>query len=389
MTQLSPSFDPKSVNAFFAQHGLIEASVKGLQPQPDTLLAKELDERRIVLTSQPAPPVRVLNLRGQRICTPGNLTVLSSQAKSGKSGVLGAILASIAYAQTQATDENPPEVDLLGFEAAPTESKAVILFDTEQAPYDAWQLVRRSVERANLCDLPGNFRCYRLSDVSTAERLEMLEFEMARSAQECGGVYMLLIDGVADLCRDPNDALEAFALVDGLVRLAVTYKCPIVLILHENPAGATGGRNNKTRGHLGSQLERKAESNLKIIKGADGVSVLFAEVCRASNIPRERGVSFAWNDQASMHATVERDPNAADNAKRAKHQAAVDIVFAGTTAELRYGELVGRIIELAGKKEPTAKTWIRNWRDLGLVVENPASGLLSKSGVSSIKEVSK
>ena len=85
--------------------------------------------------------------------------------------------------------------------------------------------------------------------------------------------HSVFIDGVADLCKSPNDDIEAFALVEHLAHLAIAYACPLILVLHENPSGLETG---KTRGHLGSQLERKAESNLRIARdGKSGASIFF------------------------------------------------------------------------------------------------------------------
>ena len=339
-------------------------------------LLQELDARRIRYESPPPKPEQVFKLCGQRICTPGNISVLSAQAKGGKSGVLGALLASAVVAQTQVHIWSDEVIDLLGFESANPTGKAVIVFDTEQAPFDAWRLVEKTMKRAQLDKLPDNFRCFALSDVSTDNRREMLAAELGRAAKECGGIHAVLVDGVADLCVDPNDPSESFGLVEELIHLAVKHHCPILSILHENPN--SGGQGGKTRGHLGSQLERKAESNLKIAKATNGVSVLYAESCRAAHLPREQGVSFRWDDAESMHITVAVDPQAKREEQRGNYEDAVKRAFEGQKPELNYSDLVGRIMKLEGKAEPTAKKWVRNWRELGLVIQDSQSGSYRK-----------
>ena len=110
----------------------------------------------------------------------------------------------------------------------------------------------------------------------------------------------MFLDGIADFIADPNDTAEAFDWVDELHQLAIKYDTVIVCVLHENPGSEIG----KTRGHLGSQLERKAETNLRLEKDADGVTVVF-ERSRQAHIPKENGPRFMWSDEAKRHVSCE------------------------------------------------------------------------------------
>ncbi len=97
---------------------------------------------------------------------------------------------------------------------------------------------------------------------------------LMESAHDFNGLFAVIVDGVADLVLDVNDAKECNALVAKLHALAIKYDCPdrIICVIHENPNADTG----KMRGHLGSQLERKAESNLRLRKKED-VTVVFSD----------------------------------------------------------------------------------------------------------------
>ena len=337
-------------------------SVQSLMlPQPRVDLAV-LDARRIELTNVPPKPVPVLSLAGQQICTAGNLTVIAAQAKAGKTAVVGAVVASTIPAELQLS--HPVQRDQLGFTGEPAKGKAVILFDTEQSPYDAWTLVSRAARRAGIPTLPGNYRCYSLVDVGTLTRRGFLGAEMERAKKECDGIHLVIIDGIADLCNDPNNPEEAFGLVDELVQLAVKYNCPVIVVLHENPSGADTG---KTRGHLGSQLERKAESNLRVAKDGKGVSTIYADRCRRASIPKEAGPRFAYDTGKDMHMSV---PTSAKedraNAKQERHRGEAVVVFEGDQ-RLKYSEIKKRMIERLSLKDRTAERWITNWTDLGLI----------------------
>jgi hypothetical protein len=336
----------------------------------------ELDAHRIHLAFPPPMPVAVFTLQNQPICTAGNLTVISAQAKGGKSAIVGAMVASVLVAPPPEEDDGSSfyeeGCDLLGFTAAPHAGRAVVLFDTEQSPYDAWTLVHRATLRAHVDELPANFRGYTLADISTERRRAFLAAEMRRAQHECGGIHSVFIDGVADLCKSPNDDVEAFALVAHLAQLAITYACPIILVLHENPSGLETG---KTRGHLGSQLERKAESNLRIIKdGKGGTSLIFSERCRHACIAKDEGPRFAWSTPAGMHITVEPETkeSRAETARQEEHPEC-QAVFVGHVGEIAYGELKQRIMTHAHVSEPTAKRRIKLWQSIGLIKQGSAA----------------
>jgi hypothetical protein len=325
-----------------------------------------LDARRIRLSEPPPRPVSVYTLVGQQICTAGNLTNIQAQAKAGKTAALGCIIAAALASETNDPDDPLAAPDCLGFSAAPHEGKAVILFDTEQAPYDAWSLVQRAVSRAGSSDLPPSFRFYSVADIPTAKRRAYLAAEMERASEECGGIHSVFIDGIADLCVDPNDAMESNGLVDELVQLAIKHECPIITVLHENPSGAETG---KTRGHLGSQLERKAESNLRVVKDSKGISTIYSERCRRASIPKDKGPRFAWDNEVGMHVSVHADAKAekADE-KRKTEQPAVDAVFNSTVGNMAWSDLKKRIMEIAHLGQRTAERRIPEWMALGLIL---------------------
>jgi hypothetical protein len=109
-------------------------------------------------------------------------------------------------------------------------------------------------------------------------------------------------------------------------------------VLHENPSGFETG---KTRGHLGSQLERKAESNLRIAKdGKTGASMVFSERCRHAAISRENGLRFEWSTPAAMHITVEAETKESKaEVARQTEQPECQAVFAGHLGEMVYSDL--------------------------------------------------
>jgi hypothetical protein len=104
-----------------------------------------------------------------------------------------------------------------------------------------------------------------------------------------------------------NDPDEAFAFIEEWQQLADKYQMVIVCVRHENPGSETG----KTRGHLGSQLERKAESNLRLLK-EDIVTVIYREKSRGAHIPKDKGPRFHWSDKIRNACFVRDQPRGQD-----------------------------------------------------------------------------
>ena len=329
-----------------------------------------LDARRIRLTNPPEKPAFILNLAGHGLTTAGNLAVISAQAKAGKSASIGGMLAAFF-------DEDG-DADCLGFSAEPANGKAVLLFDTEQSVFDAWQLVHRSMRRAGRSTLPDNLRAYALLDLSASERLALLHAELARASGECGGVHCALIDGVADLLENVNDIPAAIGLVQELRNLSVKYECPIVCVLHENPAQP--GFSGKTRGHLGSELERKADANLSIKKGSDNISVIFSTgKCRHAEIAEHFAPRFKFCESAKMHISCEDGSAAKIQANLEEMQEEVREIFntSESIAGLTWTACLGRIEAIRGIRRDGSEKRFRNLKNAGVIKKNP-NGLYTR-----------
>jgi hypothetical protein len=223
------------------------------------------------------------------VCTVGNLTTITAQAKQGKTATIGGMMASTFAEQ---------DADCFGFNSKNESGHAVIHLDCEQSPYDHGELVRLIAKRAGR-PLPVWLRSYCLTGYKASDVRAAIPLLMEQENKRFGGVHSVLIDGVADGAEDVNDPQESNAIVAELLALAIKYNCVIVCVIHLNP-----GSDFKTRGHLGSQLERKAETNFKAEKD-DEIITLWAEKNRHAPILKTTGPRFAWDNDAGMHLSVE------------------------------------------------------------------------------------
>ena len=341
---------------------------------PDALtdeLQSRLDARRFCNATPPDEPASRFLINGRSVCTPGNLTCVIAQAKSGKSAFISAMLSAAICAEFG--DSQP---DTLGISATAPGRRSLLHFDTEQSVFDHDQLVRRALKRAGVESPPAWLESYGLAGFSAVDLRRTLILLM-KAATANGGLFAVIVDGAADMVTDVNDAEESNAFVAELQSLAIEHDCPIIGVVHENP-GQDGG---KMRGHLGSQLERKAESNLRLRK-ADEVTVVFSEKMRKAPILEKDGPRFRWSEAEGMHVSCESAGRAKDDAKRDKSRELAEEVFAhlGKTF-VRFSELVKAIGEVRKVGASAAEDRYSEMKRLGVISKCEITKLwtLSKS----------
>lgn len=257
---------------------------------PDDLLERAY-ELAFDPDAPPPPDELCMNLGDYPIAARGNLTCIQGKSKVGKSAVITAVLGTCQRGQYACTG------DTFCLEWIGSCEGAIIHLDTEQSAGDWHALVRRSVKRSGLPSVSGRLLSIPLVRFARSERLTILELALAKQKAKFGTIDAVVIDGVADLCASPNDEAESLELVSRLHALAQQYSTPIFCVLHENPFG-----EGKTRGHLGSELNRKAFANLRIDKDAEtSVSTMWGLDMRKRDIPQNQGFCFGWDDDAGMH----------------------------------------------------------------------------------------
>ena len=329
----------------------------GSAPAPEAP-ADILAARRFNLASPPPKPRPIYTLAGSTVATQGNIQAITGQAKSGKSALLSGFMASTMT----------PTGDTLGVSSSNVDGAAVIHFDTEQSRYDHHHAILQALGRAGRQAPPDWLYSYSLADVTIDERLILLRHQLDAARKTHGAIHSAIIDGIGDLCYDPNDPREAFALVAELHRMAIDFDTTILCVLHENPGSETG----KTRGHLGSQLERKAESNLRMTKDADGITTVFTANSRHASISKEQGPRFAWSDEAAMHVSVQTTAATKTDAKRERLEELARQIFASVpdAVGLTWTQVHEQIEQLEGIVRDTARKRFDAIRNLKIIRES-------------------
>ena len=329
---------------------------------------RRLWSARIFDPSKEPPPTRtIFELGGTTICTPGNLTAITAQAKTGKSSLVAAMIAASMTADYD-------DVDTLSARGFNEAGKALMYVDTEQSPDDFWHLVARSKRRARVEEIPNWLHAATLADLPAHTAKAVLAVVMADLAAAHGGIHAIIIDGIADLVIDVNDSQECNQLVAELHALAIRYDCAIICVIHKNPG------TDKVRGHLGSQIERKAETNLSLDK-EDEVTIVWSAKQRRSPILKKNGPRFKWSDDMKMHVTV--SPVATEDRKTAEYRELAESVLAPGERK-GWGELHKAITEARSTPgyvpvRGTVGKWITEMQRRDIIRRDFGAYLLSKS----------
>ena len=334
----------------------VEVEIETAPPMPDADLCAVLDARRFDLLNPPPPTVPIFTIRDMAVATAGNITVVQAPIKAGKTALLGAMIAA---------GINPKAAQdmTLGVRSPGAEGRAIIHFDCEQSPDDHHAVICNALRRAELRNQPDYLHSYCLTDVDVRLRRAALHAELRRR----GDVFTVFLDGAADLTFGVNDETEAIALVTELHALAIQYRCPFVVVLHENPGSEIG----KTRGHLGSQLERKQFAGLRMAKDADEITTVWTDRSRKASIPKSQGLRFAYNKEAALHLPVETANDARSEAAREELAVfAADLFRTAPKAGLGWSELIARISDKAGLKIGGARKRQEKMHEFGIIQKN-------------------
>lgn len=309
-----------------------------------------------VIPKQPIPRFIVNN---NHVATPGNLCTILGQSKACKSTYQEAMIAAVIAAD----QGNAKDCDCLGISATPPAGLHLLHFDTEQSIYDHDQLIRRALRRAQADTCPAWLHSFCLTGFSIPDCRRLVRL-LLEDMQAIGGTFAALIDGVADLAVNVNDPEECNPLVAELHEAAITFDCSIICNIHENPGLNTVG---KGRGHLGSQLERKAESNLRL-KKVDDVITVFSEKMRRGSILEKDGPTFKWDHQAKMHLSCASKGDVKATANRDKLISLAEAVFAHTSKKsLSYSEFTKAVAETANVSADRAETRFTDIRKADII----------------------
>lgn len=326
----------------------------------DTLIM--LKSCEIDFNNPPAKAQVIISAGDVPLGTQGNLFGITGGEGTGKSNYVAAMVAGCICTLDSG-------VDTLGIEvAANNKQKAVLLYDTEQSEVQLFKNVTNLLTRAKQPDKPEEFKAFCLTGMSRKERQNAIVQSMDKFYYQYGGIQLVVIDGIADLVKSANDEVESVAVIDELYRLAGIYNTCILCVLHFVPNGL------KLRGHLGSELQRKAATILSIEKDDEpAVSVVKALKVRDGSPLDVPLMLFAWDKSAGMHIYKGEKPREEKEKRKEKELVNVARELFGKQTFLTYIDLCEQLQQILDVKERTAKSYIRFMRERDIIVKDPSN----------------
>ena len=302
----------------------------------------------------------VVTVNGVPLGTQDNLFCITGGEGTGKSNYVGAILAG-----TLGTEWLPSE-RTLGLEITPNPNGlAVLHYDTEQSEAQLHKNLGKTLQRASLKTVPEFYHSLYLASLSRKDRLKLIRESMDLFHHKHGGIHLVVIDGIADLIRSANDETESIAIVDELYRLAGIYNTCIICVLHFVPNGI------KLRGHIGSELQRKAAGILSIEKDDNPeYSVVKALKVRDGSPLDVPMMLFGWDKAEDMH--VYRGEKSKEDKEKRKTDELIGVIRDAfrSSFKLSYQELCEVLMREMEIKDRTAKKYIAYMKEQRILTQD-------------------
>ena len=302
----------------------------------------------------------IVAVNGVPLGTQDNLLCITGGEGTGKSNYVAAILTG-----TLGTERLPAE-RTLGLEITPNPNGlAVLHYDTEQSEAQLHKNLGKTLQRASLKKVPKFYHSLYLASLSRKDRLKLIRESMDLFYHKHGGIHLVVIDGIADLIRSANDETESIAIVDELYRLAGIYNTCIICVLHFVPNGI------KLRGHIGSELQRKAAGILSIEKDDNPeYSVVKALKVRDGSPLDVPMMLFGWDKAEDMH--VYRGEKSKEDKEKRKTDELIAVVKEAfrNSFKLTYQELCEVLMREMEIKDRTAKKYIAYMKEQRILIQD-------------------
>lgn len=296
------------------------------------------------------PPVvtpAILNLGDAPVIWLQNIHTLVAGSKSGKTHAMASMIRSWVTGERS-----------LGWNCEKIDGRVVYL-DFEQDSEDFYNVLFKHAGVTS-----HDVSAYRCAGLSVGSALKAVEMILERTPN----VKVLIMDGYADLIMDTNDSGESNDSVARWMKLATDHNIAIVGALHLNP-----NSESKSRGHLGSQLERKSKTVLKIDVDENGVRETYTQLARKQMVFKGHGVFWKWEGNGFIEVMGHAEQKVHD--KMVEDRAEFDkFCRLSLTKEWAFSDILADIQSHLGYKETAAKSRITLWKDYGFI-EKPDNSL--------------
>ncbi|MFM6994530.1 MAG: toprim domain-containing protein [Sediminibacterium sp.] len=304
----------------------------------------------------PKAPEPLITINDVTIGTPGNILCIAGSEGSGKTNFLGGMLSG-------ALKPDNTTVDTLGtFIQSNEGEKAILLYDTEQSEFQLFKNISYIIDRSQRSTPPRWFKAFGLVGISRNERMNLILESMDRLYYEHGGIHMVVIDGIADLLNGVNDEESSVKLIEELFRMAAIYNTCILCVVHMAPSGM------KLRGHLGSEVQRKAAGILLVEKETNtNYSVVKALKVRDGSPLDVPLIQFGWDKAQGRHVYLGNKSKEESESRKINELSEVAREIFAKKSVLGYSELLNAVMEALDIKDRMARNYIKFMKDNGII----------------------
>lgn len=307
----------------------LEVSMLNKDNFSDKELESYLSKGEIKATDKITIPPKILFVGDCTIATFGNFSASTGKAKSKKTFNISAMVAAVT------------NTTVLNYRADLPEGKRKILyFDTEQSKFHCHNVLERIYKLSGLSLQKDDCRLlfWGLREYTPKLRIALIDYAL-RKHDEVG---LVIIDGLRDLMYDINNGKEATDVMTVLMAWTSVYELHIHTVLHLNK------NDNNPRGHIGTELENKAETVLVISKNTQNNSI--SEV-RPMHMRDKEFSTFAFHiddnklpvlDSGFSVTVVKRKEKALVGLEKEIHQEILGKVLEEQTLS-KYNELVDAV----------------------------------------------
>jgi len=159
-------------------------------------------------------------------------------------------------------------------------NKHFVHFDTEQGDWHSQRVFKR-IEWMNKGLNLDFYHTFALRKIGYKDRIDFIQYYLDCMREEGKEIGLIVIDGIADLVSDANNLEESNLIVQKVMAWSTVYNCHIVTVIHSNFG------SDKPTGHLGSFLEKKAETQIQLEKDENKFGCITVSCKRSRNTPFE------------------------------------------------------------------------------------------------------
>ena len=265
----------------------------------------------------------------------GGMLCLCAEPGVGKSSVVEAWVSS--HLNTNS--------DSLGVKVSLNNRNAIVICDTERSQWESHKAWSKLMKRANIeqgTNIKEKLIFANLKQLNTDKKKRYITTLL----NERNDIGMIVFDGSSDFLNNTNDLVETNKFIEWIS--ALHYNVSFIFTIHTNPG------DNKPRGHLGSELCRKAECVILATRDGDD----FKLSTDFENGKNRHGKHETWYYKYCTDSDmfISKDYVKTDIKKpNSKYNKMALEIFAETEL-IRFGDIVKKIEEITGKTYDQSKS---------------------------------